>query len=234
MHSSTYFSKSRRRSLPFNNLLRRLFGLGDTMKSLAKLVIAFSFLFVGSARAGLLLEPYAGYAMSTSEGTVKATSTKVETEINGLAIGGRLGYQLPMGVWFAGDYLYLLETTHKYKSPSGLSDDKAYASTLFLDVGVDLPVVPLRFWAGYGFMNNIHSKNDAGASADFDGSAIKAGVGFKAIPMLSINLEYIMHNYSKYKTSSGIDSDIGDYWNDFKASTIFFSLSAPLGGLLGK
>lgn len=196
------------------------------MNSLAKLLIAVSFLFVTSAHAsGILLEPYAGYGMSTVGYTIKSSGTKVAVEANGLGLGARVGYALPGGLWFAGEYASFMETDATVKEPANQPDQKMSASAAYLDVGFDVPAIPLRFWAGYGFMDNATIKGSS-STTDFTGTGYKAGLGLKAIPLLSINLEYMVHMHDKWK-SSGQEGDVSTIYDDFKASTIFLSVSVP-------
>jgi hypothetical protein len=196
------------------------------MNSLAKLLVGFMFLFVTSAQAKFLIEPYAGYGMSTLTATSKPSGTKISTENNGLGLGARAGYVLPMGLWFAADYVTFLETDLKYKEPSGLTDGKVSGSAAYIDVGFDVPAIPLRFWAGYAFMDNAQIKGTS-STTDYTGTGYKAGLGFKPIPMMSLNLEYMMHMHDKYKTSSGSEGDVSSAYDDYKASTIFLSVSVP-------
>jgi hypothetical protein len=196
------------------------------MNSLAKFFIAISFLLsVNAHAAGLLLEPILGYGMNTTTGTVKASGASFSTEANGLGLGARVGYILPLGLWFAGEYVTFLETDNKVKEPAGQANGKVSSSTAFLDVGFDLPAIPLRFWVGYAFMNSATVKSQA-PDQEFTGTGYKLGVGYKAIPLLSINLEYIMNMHDKIK-GSGIEMDVSNVYDGYKSSTIFLSVSVP-------
>jgi Outer membrane protein beta-barrel domain len=198
------------------------------MNSLARFFIAALLLLVTSAQAGgLLLEPYAGYAMSTTKFKVKSSGTNVSTTDDGLAVGARVGWAFPMGVWIAGEYMLVPETAQKYKEPSSTADGKVSHDAIFLDVGVDLMVIPLRFWAGYGFQENTKvTAANATSSTDFTGTAIKVGAGYKVIPFLSLNLEYMMHTLDKYKTPN-TNGDVSTIYDEVNASTLMVSLSVP-------
>ena len=197
------------------------------MISLTRFFVVIAVFAVSSAQAsGLLLEPYIGYGMTTTTGTVKSSGAKFSTENNGLGLGGRLGYMFMGGLWLAGDYAMYLETDLKTKEPAGQADQKITASSAYVDVGFDLPMIPLRFWAGYAFMDNASIK-DTSPTTDYSGTGYKVGLGVKPIPMLSINLEYLMHTHNKYKTSGGTDLNVSDVYDDYKSSTIFLSVSIP-------
>jgi hypothetical protein len=196
-----------------------------------KLLFVFSFLVATSAQAGILLEPYAGYFSESFSGKVKNTNTTQDLKTTGLGIGARAGYVLPViPLWFALDYFMHPETSTNYSdtSTNTPADLKSSRSTLFIDVGTELPMLPLRFWLGYAIMDNWHTHNATNNyDTDWTGSAIKLGAGYKVIPLLSLNLEYIMHTADKFKTAGNPDRGATEVYDDPKTTTIIFSVSAP-------
>ncbi len=186
------------------------------------------FFLTVQAQADLLLEPYAGYFTGSFEGRYRSTSLDQKFEESGLAIGGRAGYVLPMGLWFAGDLFLAPEQDAKYSdSANGGGDRKSKRTMLFADVGFNLPAVPLRFWAGYALFNDW-TTSSTNSATDWTGSSLKVGGGYSVIPLLlSINLEYMFHDMKKAKTSSS-EVDIGTTYDGSKSSSIFLSISAPL------
>lgn len=189
-------------------------------------ILAGVFFLALQAQAGLLLEPYAGYFTGSFEGRYRSTSLDQKFEESGLAIGGRVGYVLPMGLWFAGDLFLAPEQDAKYSdSANGGGDRKSKRTMLFADVGFNLPAVPLRFWAGYALFNDW-TTSSSNSATDWTGSSLKVGAGYKAIPLLSINLEYLIHDMKKAKINSA-ETDIGTTYDSPKSSSIFLSVSAP-------
>lgn len=167
-----------------------------------KLLVIMALVFTTSqASAGILLEPYVGYHMAKAEGSV-------EGDITGLGYGGRLGWTLPL-VFFAFDYSM---AGTEYESDSGGKADWDYTA-MGLVVGASLPVI--RVWAGYNFTAEMEQES----GATFEGSGMKAGLGFK-LPVLpiSFNLEYILNEYDEIDGTS-IDS--------VDQKGLFLSVSAP-------
>ncbi len=172
-----------------------------------KLALILS-LFMGvNASAGLLLEPYAGYAIGNSEyadGSDKA-------DVTGLSYGGRIGWTLPF-VFFALDYS-IGNTDFKYDDGSKI---KSEHTTMAAVAGVNLKIV--RLWAGYIFDTEAEDKD---GTLKFEGNGMKAGIGFKPLPVipLSFNLEYGLHEYDK---ANGLT--LG---SNLETKVLLLSVSAP-------
>jgi hypothetical protein len=173
-----------------------------------KKVLVILAIFVSTnAFAGILLEPYLGYASG------KVTqSGQTDIKVTGMGYGARLGYALPL-IFIAADYS-MQKTSAKQGSNPSIDAD---VSDIGLVVGANLPII--RLWAGYDFK----SKVDMGSNGYMTGKGMKVGVGYKlpAIPV-SFNFEYIMDNYDK-NISGGVTTA-----TDKDAKVMFLSVSAPL------
>jgi hypothetical protein len=194
------------------------------MKNMIKL---FSFLFVfvatSQAHARIMVEPYLGYELGS---TLKLESGGVDDggKTTGVALGARLAYALPAMVWFGLDYSMVKDAT--LKGNSSVNDAKVDRSNLFFDVGVDLPVLA-RVWAGYGLMNSSKYKFDGGTETTLkNGTTIKMGVGFTALPLVSINVEVFSQDFKDYESGSNSGS-VGDVWDTHKETGVLLSVSAP-------
>jgi hypothetical protein len=194
------------------------------MKSLV--VFAF-FALASSANANLMLEPYAGYYLGTETTTVRATGVDGKSTSDAAAFGARLAFE-KMGLWGGLDYMYAPDHNVKYTLPSGLRDTTATRSILFIAAGYDFPIVRLRVFGGYGVLDEWRGSTNATHTGTYSGTAIKGGIGFKPIPLLAINLEYIKHNFTKYKSFNGREVDIGQSYSNFNASGWFLTASLPL------
>jgi hypothetical protein len=71
-------------------------------------------------------------------------------------------------------------------------------------VGYNFPIF-IRAWAAYYFGNTT---KDTTASSEFTGNTKELGVGFTALPFLSVNLMYRMVNLDEYKSSTGAKSGV--------------------------
>ncbi len=152
-----------------------------------KLILTVAALaFTTNAYADLLLEPYLGF----HTGNWKQSTT--EKDLSGPSFGARVGYQT-MGFMVGADYM-----TGLWKDKSNPANDVTPAD-LGLFVGYNFPIM-LRAYLTYtpsALTHSLKFKNSSGSSTYEEGSTMKLGVGFTALPLVSINLEYIMGKYSE-------------------------------------
>lgn len=168
-------------------------------------VCVFVFGFGYQAQAGMHVEPYVGYNGGTIQ--VKVGGLDVGDAMQGMLFGARLGYSLPL-FYVAADY----------SMGSGL---KSEVSGLSVDIDVNrlgivagFTALPMFDFYG-GYLLNTSVKYDTGA--EFKGSGLKAGVALTMLPLVSINVEYIINNY---KDANGA--------TDIKETAGVLSLSIPL------
>lgn len=176
------------------------------MKFAQLALLLLAFLMIKPATAGLLIEPVVGYNVGSFE------SENIDKEnFTGPSFGGRLGYQ-NLGLQLGIDYLR-----------SSLSvDDNSYKSDLTTSewagfVGFEFPIL-LRVYAGYIFSGTGETKFNDGTSREKlelkNGTGMKLGVGFTALPFLDINFEYRKGKYDEFKfdgTKFDEDSDYTAY-----------------------
>lgn len=174
------------------------------MKLLAFALILFSI----QAKAGIYLEPYAGYIANSYDiklsGTAGGQPFTVDDTDNDSdpAFGGKLGYSIPL-MAFGADYM-------KAGSTSDLGPF----------VEVRLPVF-LKFRATY-IMSSTTEEEDEGFK--FKGSGFKVGMAFSLLAVLSINLDYITTSYDELDGKiSGFDIDEVDV----KRSGVMASIGFP-------
>jgi hypothetical protein len=167
------------------------------------LVLALGLGFTSTSHADLMVEPYIGYEMgSGSEGSQ-------DFKMTGTNLGLRLGYHSGLMFWVAADYMMGSGTI----DPDNSGSFDAKRSVLGATVGVDLPIL-LRAWLGYAFTNDSKTDSDT-----LKGTATKLGVGFTALPFVSLNLEIISDKWDD--SSSGADPDA-------KNTSYMLSVSLPL------
>lgn len=185
------------------------------------LVIATVLVLSSTAQAGILLDPYLGYGL----GKYEATGTGGEKgDANAAALGARVGGTFAM-LFIGADYSMTLGG--KTDPDGGAAGEDFDKSDLYAVIGADLPLI--RAWVGYGLMNSLELKPPGAASTEFSGGTnFKAGVGLKIIPMVSINLEYIMNDYKKLK-SGGVEVTLPNAGGlqEVTSNTVFLSASVP-------
>jgi hypothetical protein len=152
-----------------------------------------------TANANFLIEPHIGYNISGT-GSTSGVDYKYTNPELGLRLGGQY-----LGLMAGLDY-----TASSYtwtQTPGG--DDKFDRSEFGMFVGYNLPIM-LRFWGAYYFANTATDSNSSGRTgvgAKYKGTTKELGVGFSAIPLLSLNL---MLRNIVYDTKPITSSDISN------------------------
>ncbi len=188
-------------------------------KFLAAVILLFSL----SAKAGLLLEPYLGYALGSYDNKQKAGATLSSNNgtLTGPTFGARVGY-IAMIPFFAIDAS--MASLNDHSGLAGVSDTTYTNTTLFAVVGAQLPLVSV--WAGYGFYDK-GAETVTGVDIKTSGNALKAGVGIRPLPLVQFNLEYVMHTLTTV-TSAGVDYTATDQYDTQKNNSVILSVSLPL------
>lgn len=169
------------------------------MKFLNSLFLAsMVFLLVPSAaKADLFIEPYLGYEVGRVNMTT-TTDVGWSGNTSGVAIGARLGYSIPL-LFAALDYAYASDSTSSMSGSGAPADGSATRSSLGLVAGVKIPM--LRAYAGYGFSDKFTLKPSSG-DLTLTGTSIKLGASFTGLPLINLNLEYVMATYTSFDPNS--------------------------------
>jgi hypothetical protein len=184
-----------------------------------------------SAKASILIEPYAGYSSETLALELANNTGPVKFTMGGLDYGARLGYAFPM-VFIAADYnaaTGMASTIgEKPASAAGYTADPFDRTDIFAVVGVRIPM--LQAYVGYGFSSSLTYKLQSGEQK-FTGTSFKAGLGYTGLPFVAVNLEYLMTNYTKYN-SANTDYSVGDTANGAayskaSGSAVMLNVSVP-------
>lgn len=195
------------------------------MKTLLRGITLAAFLTISTtAQAGLMLEPYLGYQTTAVDAKFKTLDLDAGGANQGVGFGLRAGYSLIMA-WFALDYMMVPNGKFKPANELVMSEADYSRSDLWLTAGIDLPVL-LRFWGGYGLMNTATFKDSSGDSKLTGGSHMKFGLGFTGLPLVSLNLEYLMHEHKKID-AGGTETSTSDIYKTFKESGMLLSVSVP-------
>jgi hypothetical protein len=193
------------------------------------------FFGISVAKAGILIEPYGGYAAGNFNSTMKVTPfTAADANFSGGIAGGRLGLSF-FGLWVAGDYMSFSPSMTVNK-PSGVTVSSISNKMAFVDAGFDFPFL-FRFWGGYGVSNYLNYTSSNGTNGFEDtasgGTATKLGIGFKFLMFLSVNFEYINPTYKSLSSNKDgvsiyngdMDARMSEYTAPFTVMTLSFPLT---------
>lgn len=158
------------------------------------------FLMASTASAALLIEPHLGYNLGTS-GDGESYS--------GGQYGMRLGYQ-QLGLMAGLDFTRS-NFDQKVVDDDGTTPTYKYErNELGLFVGYNFPIF-IRAWGAYYFGNTTKIKS---SNTELTGNTKELGVGFTALPFLSLNFMYRMIELDKQESSGikvGIDESVQEF-----------------------
>lgn len=186
------------------------------------------FVFAGTAKAGILIEPYLGFSLAGSGDTTFGTS-KYDHSYSTPTIGGRLGYSM---LGFMGGIDYSMQSFDlESEVGSTTFKDGVSKNQLGIFVGYNLPIL-LRVWGTYYLSSKVEG-DDANTASNFidsryefsDGGGYALGAGFTGLPFVSVNLEYRTIEYDKAELSG---ANITNYNEKMDLSEILLSVSLPL------
>ena len=161
-----------------------------------------------STQASILLEPQLGYVVNhNADSQITVTRNGVTSNANVSASGTAAELGLSAGVQYFG-FMAGGSVTQG-------ASDKGLLTGVF--IGFNAPIL-LRAWATYNFKSEINY-----GSTETDGSSVELGVGFTALPLLSLNLIY-----RKYDMDELSISGIPYTTTGLKPSEIILAVSAPL------
>jgi|GEM_PF-2199801 len=193
------------------------------LKSLAVLLL---FALSTQARAGLLLEPYAGYTMGNYKTTAVTTNLEENGSVDGASFGGRAGWMMG-GFFLGGEY----QTSRAQLKLDGAGEGTNWANTsIFGVLGYEM-FMGLRIFAGMTVTPHESEVSTTPTRTKYTGEAKKVGIGYRYHVPFAVNAEYIMYEFDKVEIG-GVKSKVKERLSKFDYSAIMLSLSFPfeLGG----
>lgn len=205
--------------------------MGKQTNKMRKILTAILFMSIFStANAGLLLEPYLGYAIS-GEGDMTEDGTSFKSEYSGLTYGGRVGWS---SFGFMGGIDYSLSSYDvETKFNASTAKDGMDRSQMGIFVGFKFPVL-LRVWGTYFISADMEGADAQAVSGAQvfdsrhkleDGSGFGLGVGLSLMPFVSVNLEYRTIEYDKLSQAGVNVTTITEKMN---MDEILLSVSLPI------
>lgn len=160
--------------------------------------ILFVSLFFVQLKAGILVEPRLALNLSGS-GSNNTTKFSYGGTQYGLRLGGDfLGFMGGFDV-NASSFTLKRTTTQVY------SDDMS-RTEYGVFVGYNFPIL-LRAWAAYYFDSTATDQDSGGLTVSgykYSGSSFEIGVGYTALPFISINAIYKVNSISKETSNVGV------------------------------
>lgn len=192
------------------------------MKLLLKLFLLTQLLFSITTHAAVFVEPGLGYNIS---GNLSDTDVPARDEdATGLGYYLRLGYQ-HLGL-FGGVSYGLTNLTLEDKQDTTNPDEDWGGKELGAFIGYELPVM-LRFWGGYIFDTKLEREVTSQATKKiYSGNGYKFGLGYKVIPLVSLNLEYKVFTYDEEEDDVGAVAPLTGV-DEIEHKSIFLSVSVP-------
>ncbi len=181
-----------------------------------------------------LVEPYLGYRVaggSTVGPGIYASPAAAYAQYSGFTLGARAGVHFLDLVFLAVDASHSpslsIKTTatgdNFHLTPTAPVMTFGAANTqVGLVAGVLVPLINIRFWLGYHFLDHLTGTN----SATLNGFSLKIGASMPIFVFFSLNAELISSSYSQ-QTSSGGTSAI-NLAGPTNNSHLLVSFSSPL------
>lgn len=191
-----------------------------------KIIITIFLIKAPSTYSGIHIEPYFGY-IADGKTEQNTGGNNLQWSFNGPIYGARLGYNI-FG-FITGIEYAMSAFDHKFDSPESQRaanpDDEFEGTFLGLFIGYDFPVLS-RFWLTYFFNAEYEDKDGTNSSDLIKGSSYALGLGYKMLPLISLNVEYRKSIYDKEKdASTGITTNLGS--EKYEIQEIIVSLSFP-------
>jgi len=200
---------------------------------MARFIGIFLLVFPFTARAGLLFEPYVGYAVGnyslTHSKEFHDKDKRGETEkgsIEGITYGGRLAWLFET-FFLGGDYQVMRGT---YK-PKGEGESSDWESTSIFGILGWQFSMGFRLYGGITVREHKSIRGTEDGENIYSGSARKIGIGYRYEAPVAINAEYIEYNYGKASVD-GEREPLSKNYDRFKHSAVVVAVSFPfeLGG----
>lgn len=137
--------------------------------------------------SGLFIEPGITYEMGKSSVDYPSPLDNSSGTVNGLGLVGRVGVHLNESFFLAIDGRY---AQPQFKDSTNDFDSKATSYHFAPVVGVQMPNVGARVWAGYVMASELDPEESKGVDLRFkDGQGYQVGAGVR-LSAVSLNLEY--------------------------------------------
>lgn len=190
-----------------------------------KYLVVLAFLALGSlhANANLLVEPYAGYSMGNLKTTAVVTNAQEESNIDGFAYGGRVGWNFG-GFFLGGEYQAM---RGKRKVDGGEEEALNWENkTIFGLLGLQSEL-GFRIFAGISVRPHESVESTTPERTKMTGSAQKIGIGYRYFGApFALNAEYVIYKLEKYEVGA-VKGGTKDLYSKMDYNALMLSISFP-------
>ncbi len=187
-------------------------------------------LFVSTANAGMMFEPYVGYELGNYKTKLAPAlgGLNLSGVANGVGAGARLAYMFPVLLFIGVDGQYSSVKFEDKTADEGLTktNDTATRTAGYLLGGFEF-LMGFRVYAGYGVYNKLEVNRTGTTTTYTGGTNMKLGVGFRLVPKVTLNFEYITRTYDSYDTG-GPTKELKNLYESFNDNTIMVALGLVL------
>ena len=179
-------------------------------------------------------EPYIGWStFGQANSSVPTGDAKLGT-FGGLALGGRAAISF-LGLFYAGVDFSYHPSLNFDPTDLGMFDSGTTLTRLGVVGGVNVPIplLPLRFWVGYNFLDNLNNTTNqdragilSGTDVSLSGHSFKAGLSYFLFSVVSLNAEYLASVYNSYSQSS-ISASIPYGGSNVTTHSLLLSVGVP-------
>jgi hypothetical protein len=156
-----------------------------------KILLVIAFCVPGISQAGLFVEPGITYQYQDTTVDYSSVFNQSTGKNNGLGLSARIGFDASDIVFVGVDARYAMT---QFQDSAFNTDVKAKSYNLGPVVGIQMPIVGLKVWAGYVLSGEVDPEKVTTSTLNYDakfsgGKGYRIGAGFHFV-VLSVNLEY--------------------------------------------
>ncbi len=194
-----------------------------------RLFILIALLSSEAALAGILFDPYVGYAVGSlrKDGNASHPDTATQTvdssgSIDGMAYGARAAWMF--GRFFLGGEYQGIRATVKLKDST--EESAAWNSSAIFGIMGWQFFTGFRLYGGITVRPYEATEDTSPEATKFEGSARKIGVGYRYRVPAAINIEYVEYSLGDVEYG-GTKGKVKDYYDKLNYNTVLVNVSFP-------
>lgn len=186
------------------------------------LALSLSPIFADVARAGLYVEPMAGYQKVTNNYTYKPANggASDKIDVTGITYGGELGWAFQSGFRLGGQY-ELGNFEAKYET-LGITR-KLTGNAALLIIGYKFP----KDIIGYLGIGQATTVDDQSPKVTATGQILKAGASHEFVKHIAVSAEWVMYSWNESTTEGSSAVKISDTFDKYLSNGVQANIRFP-------